>query len=594
MIKKHFKLIAFTIKMITQLNKKLFFLVTLLALVGGVTPIISLMITQNILNSIQSMSLPFDEIVGLVIIYCVFSISVMIVQNINAYISEQLNIFLIYRMKFVLMEKCSELPLESLEETDTYDMITRLENEIAVKPSQALSALVGIASISITLVTALVILFRWQIWMFLIFIIISLISLISHLKVANKEFQMRFNRSNKEREVWYYAFLLTRDTAFKEVKILNLKDYFLKKYWELVKLFIKEENQLNRFSILLQVMLSFLQDLMAGFVMFIAIREAYLGFILIGTALVYMNVTNMIQGAIGGLATHIHSLYNSNLYMSLLKDFLKLETQSQLGEYEVKEINSLKVSNVSYDYPNQKNVLKDVSFELFKGERVAIVGENGSGKSTLLKLLCGLYKPSSGDISINGQAFRNVNMESYKKNISVLFQDFLKLESSLLENIHIGHIDEEVDQEQVKEALDFAGVDFFKEGENYDYHRFLGNWFEDGSQVSGGQWQKIALARAYYKEAQLYFLDEPSSALDVLAEMKIFESFFEKSRHKLGVFITHRIKIAKQADKIIVMSKGEIVDVGDHDYLYQQCSLYRALLEKEEELNILKKEEGLE
>jgi len=537
------------------------------------------------------MSLPLNDVLGLVVIYCVFSISVMIIQNVNSYFSQQLNIFLMYRMKFLLMEKCSELPLERLEETETYDMITRLENEIAVKPSQSLSALVGIVSISITLVTALVILFQWRIWMFLIFIIISLIALSAHLKIANKEFQMRFNRSNKEREVWYYAFLLTRDTAFKEVKILNLKDYFLKKYWGLVKSFIKEENQLNRFSILLQVMLSLLQDLMAGFVMFIAIREAYLGFILIGTALVYMNVTNMIQGAIGGLATHIHSLYNSNLYMSMLKDFLKLETQSQLGDYEVKEVNSLKISRVFYNYPNQQDVLKDVSFELFKGERVAIVGENGSGKSTLLKLLCGLYEPSDGVISINGQVFNNINMDSYKKNISVLFQDFLKLESSLLENIHIGHIDEEINQEKIKEALDFAGVDFFKEGEHYDYHRFLGNWFEDGSQISGGQWQKIALARAYYKEAQIYFLDEPSSALDVFAEMKIFESFFEKSRHKIGVFITHRVKIAKQADKIIVMSKGEVVDVGSHDYLHQHCSLYKEMLEKEEELNILKKEE---
>jgi len=162
----------------------------------------------------------------------------------------------------------------------------------------------------------------------------------------------------------------------------------------------------------------------------------------------------------------------------------------------------------------------------------------------------------------------------------------LKFEGSLLDNIHIGHIEKEKEKNDIKKMLEFANVNFLKEKGDYIYEQYLGNWFKGGSQLSGGQWQKIALARTYYKDASLYLLDEPSSSLDVNAEIEIFKSFFQRSEHRIGVFITHRVRIAKQAEKIIVMDRGEVIDIGDHQHLYENCQLYRDLLLKETNLDI--------
>lgn len=585
-MKQQIKILLFTMKLVLEINKKLFLIVIACAIIAGIAPIISLQITQIILNTIQSMNLPFNEVIKWIILYGAFSLFTMFIQNIYSYFETQFNIILTHKMKYKLMKKCSELTLEKLEMTETYDMITRLENEISVKPYQGLFALLGFFSTIGSLVFSGFIFLEWRVSLFFLLIAISFLHFIGQLKITKIEFKMRFNRSNKERELWYYSFLLTKDTAFKEVKVLNLKDYFLKRYWKLVKVFIKEENQINKLSILLNFSMTLAQGMVSLIVMFIAIREAYLGDILIGTALVYINITNIIQESIQTLASHIHMVYDSNLYMNLLKEFLDLEAKEHSGDLAIKNIETIKVSHLYYNYPDQKEVLRDLSFEIYKGERVAIVGENGSGKSTLLKLLCGLYQPKQGSIIINGEALSEINLESYRENISVLFQDFLKFEGSLIDNVHIGHIEKDMKRDHIKKALEFADVNFLKEKNDYLYEKYLGNWFEGGFQLSGGQWQKIALARAYYKEASMYFLDEPSSALDVNAEMEIFKNFFQKSENKIGIFITHRVKIAKQAEKIIVMNQGEIVNVGNHQYLYENCKLYKDLLLKEQELDI--------
>ncbi|MBV4438645.1 ABC transporter ATP-binding protein [Clostridium tyrobutyricum] len=584
-IKIQINLILYTIKMIIKINKKVFFLVTLLSSISGIFPLISLKITQNILNTIQSMQRPFNELVNLIVVYFFFLICGLILQNVSSYFMNQLNIILTYNISYLFMEKCSNLSLETLENTDTYDKISRLQDQVSIKPFQALQSLINLCSNLITFLGALLLIFSWKKWLFGLFIITSFVFFIYYLKIGDKEFQMKFNRSNKEREAWYYTYLLTHDTAFKEIKVLNLKEYFLKKYWTLVKSFISQENRINKLKILFNFVISGVQDILTVGIMFFAVKEAYFAKIFIGTALVYINLTSMIQSSISSLAGNIYSIYNSNLYMKLLKDFLCLKIRKKIGKYKITEVSNLKVKNVCFDYPNKKNILRNISFEVKKGECVAIVGKNGSGKSTLLKLLCGLYEVNNGCIEINGQNINEIDIESYKAQISVLFQDFLKFEGSLLENIHIGNIGNPLNKKDIKESLDFADVDFLKENDEYCYNKFIGNWFEDGSQLSGGQWQKIALARTYYKKASVYFLDEPSSALDVMAEMKVFNSFFKRINNNIGIYITHRVKIAKKADKIIVLNNGRIIDIGNHEYLYKNCLLYKELYLQEQKIN---------
>ena len=244
-------------------------------------------------------------------------------------------------------------------------------------------------------------------------------------------------------------------------------------------------------------------------------------------------------------------------------------------------IESVELRQVEFDYPQFKGALNNISLRISRGEQLAIVGKNGSGKSTLLKILSGLYKCTTGEILVNERNIADVDIEEYRKHVSVLFQDFLKYEGTLGENIMLGDIEVKKNEERIFDALQKSNVDFLEDINGYQLEKELGAWFDNGVQLSGGQWQKIALARAYYKNADIYLLDEPSAALDVMAESKIFENFFTLCREKIGIYITHRVKIARNASKIVVMENGSIVGIGTHKELLSKCKVYQELYAEE-------------
>ena len=417
-------------------------------------------------------------------------------------------------------------------------------------------------------------------------IIISLSMFVGQIIIGNKEFMMKYSRSNKEREAWYYSYLLTHDTAFKEVKSYNLKDYFIEKYKTISSLFIKQENTIEKYKTILNLIIGLIQDLFSLFIMVVAISGAYAGEIMIGTVMAYLNAITMIETSTNTVAAGIYSIYNSNLYMRMLKDFIEdSEGEEKIRKdlLKIEKINKIELRNVCFDYPELKNVLKNISLTIGNNDQIAIVGKNGSGKSTLFKILCGLYYPKRGEVLINDKPIEKYSIEEYRERTSVLFQDFLKYEGSLRENVILGDIRRDSTDENVKAALNKANVDFLLQEEKYSLDRILGNWFDNGSQLSGGQWQKIALSRVYYKDADIYLLDEPSSALDATAELKIFNSFFEVSKEKIAIYITHRVKIAKNATKIIVIDEGKIVGMGNHMELLKSCSVYNELYKQEVE-----------
>lgn len=542
-------------------------------------PIATLLLSQRIINEIQLLKRPFSILLQFIIIYFAISGIGTVLQNINGYVLSKLNNILQYGINKIIIEKCSKLSLETLERTETYDTIARLEQDIATKPYQTLQAIMSIFSNGVSAVLASVIIISWNVWVEIILLIISISMFMGEIFIGNKEFIMKYKRSDKERESWYYSYLLTHDTAFKEIKSYGLKNHFINKYIELSNIFISQSNQIEKFKTILNISIALIQDVFSLVTMIMAIHAAYIGSIMIGTAMSFLNAINMVQGSTNALASGIYTIYNSNLYIRLLEEFLdnsegeeELDSDTKLN---LERICSLELSGVGYDYPEFKDVLRNVTLRLDIGEQIAIVGKNGSGKSTLFKIICGLYKTSRGEFFVNGQDINECNVESYRKRTSVLFQDFLKFEGSLEENIVIGDINNQSNTEEIYMALDKANVNFLKSNGYYDLDKTLGNWFDNGSQLSGGQWQKIALARAYYRKADVILLDEPSSALDAMAEMKIFKSFFEISKDKIGIYITHRVKIAKNATKIVVIEGGEIVGIGNHEGLMQNCSVYR-------------------
>lgn len=268
--------------------------------------------------------------------------------------------------------------------------------------------------------------------------------------------------------------------------------------------------------------------------------------------------------------------------MEQLFDFLKRdEVQDEESidlnnQYE--EIETINTANLSYIYPNTDNfALKDVNVTFNKGELTAIVGKNGSGKSTLVKLISGLYKPTQGEIYYNDQSNDSLPIDFYQENISVLFQDFVKYELTVRENIGLSNLSYLRNDDRIIQILDNLGLDFLKIKGEYELDMQLGNWFQEGRQLSGGQWQKIALARTFFKKASLYILDEPSSALDPVTEKEIFDYFVKLSRENISIFVSHSLDAARKADKIIVMKDGMIEDVGKHENLLKRSSYYQEL-----------------
>ena len=207
----------------------------------------------------------------------------------------------------------------------------------------------------------------------------------------------------------------------------------------------------------------------------------------------------------------------------------------------------------------------------------AIVGKNGSGKSTLVKLISGLYKPTQGEIYYNDQSNGSLPIDFYQENISVLFQDFVKYELTVRENIGLSNLAYLRNDDRIIQILDNLSLDFLKIKGKYELDMQLGNWFQEGRQLSGGQWQKIALARTFFKKASLYILDEPSSALDPVTEKEIFDYFVKLSRENISIFVSHSLDAARKADKIIVMKDGMVEDVGKHESLLKRSSYYQEL-----------------
>lgn len=581
-IKRNIFLIYYTIRLICKICKAKFILAFILSIINGILPVSSLLVMQQLLNEIQNKTQSYQYVVYLLILYFGLIISESLLQNLASYNLNNLNNHLVYGINYILMKKCGDLSLEMLERTETYDMINRLEQEIGNKPYQTMQGVLGLASNLVSLFSAAMILLSWNPILVIIMIAVSILMFIGQIYVGNKEFLMRYERSGKERKTWYYTYLLTHDTAFKEVKAYGLKKYLLDKYCSLVKTFIKQANEIEKTRAVLNMIISFIQDIVCIIIMIIAIYLAYVGKKMIGTTMSYLNAVSMMQNATNSIASNVYSIYNANLYIQLLKDFLEIkEGENALGGTKVDNIKTIELRNVSFDYPQCKMALSTINLKIKSNEQIAIVGKNGSGKSTLFKILCGLYKPTSGKLFVNNLDLENIDVKSYRNCISVLFQDFLKYEGTLEENVYIGDISTEVDENKIKNSLCKANVDFLKTERGYELKRGLGNWFDEGGQLSGGQWQKIALARTYYKNADLYLLDEPSSALDVTAETKIFKSFFEVSKNKIAIYITHRVKIAQDANKIIVLDGGKIVGIGTHAELLKNCSVYQDLYNQE-------------
>lgn len=563
-----------SLRILNQVDKKFIFLAFFSVMITGVLPAISIRITQFLINGIQTQRYTLSEILVVLGIYIVFNIIISIFTLFNQYYTSLFQYKLERHINIMILEKSGTLSYQSYENTEAYDKIQRAQS--SNKIFAFFSYLLTIMQLIITFGSYLIILSSWRWWVIFFIFTTAFINTFLLNRINRFRYEMLRARTEKEREKWYYNFLLTNDIAFKEIRTYNLAEFFIQKYKKIYDYFLKEDRLYLKKSSKVNFVVSMLDEICVGGTFLIIILDAYQGRILLGDSIAYINVTNNIKSTVKQLLLQISAIYNDNLYINQLFEFLDMpeERISLLPEKELEDIYEIDIRNLKYRYNlNKKYILKNININFKRGETIAIVGKNGAGKSTFIKILAALYDSYEGSIKINGIEMKQLNKNSLRNQIAILFQDFSKYELSLRENISVSDISNINNDEYIKKVVEKIDLKSFTNLEQQ-----LGNWFKNGKQLSGGEWIKVGIGRALFKNSSLFILDEPNAALDALTEITIFDNIKQLVKNKICIIITHRIaNIPFYADKVLVMDKGEIVAFDTHEKLVNSCELYNEL-----------------
>lgn len=568
-----------TIRLIFRIERKYASYLIILNILQSIIPLASLFIYQELINAVLKKG---SNIFSVLIVYILMQMMLSILSQLNSYISEKFNMNLSYNLNLKLLKKTSSLNLIDFEQADTYNLIENIVQDSTYKPFQLFNAIIGVITGFLSLLTSIIYVSTWNVAVSTFLLIIPVISLVIFMRVGQLEFLIQWERANSEREVWYINYLLTHDFSFKEIKLNGISQYFIDKYGTLKRNFMNQDLNISKKKVLFRGSLDILLNFINGIAIFMMIQSIRSGKLLVGNFVSLIQAITRVNTYSQSMIQNTYIIYNTSLFMEQLFKFFDMEVSnisiqnSRISRIE-KRIDKIKVNNLSFIYPGSvKKTLEDINVEFNKGELVAIVGKNGSGKSTLVKLLSGLYQPSEGQIYYNNESSDVLDLSYYQNNVSVLFQDFVKFELSVRENIGLSDVNS-ISDSKIKKHIDNLKLNFLTAENNFNLNQRLGTWFNDSRQISGGQWQKVALARTFFKNASIYILDEPSSALDPVSEKEIFDEFVTRSRDKIALFVSHNLMAASRADRIIVMQDGRIIDEGKHDELISKSKYYREL-----------------
>jgi ATP-binding cassette, subfamily B, bacterial len=506
-------------------------------------------------------------------------------SDFSNYIRKKQSLELEIHMYGLLHAKSVKLDLINFERPEYFDCLSRATREAPWRPNSILNNLVAFLRgiLSLLLMAGLILTLHWTIAVLLLAANIPAIWLRLHYAEILYNFQRE--QTPEARKSAYFNWLLTGDRPSREVRLFGLGSYFIDLFR---KSFIKQkedEISIIRKRTTIELVSNLFKAAALLFTLLFISRQTIRGSLTLGQMAMFLLAFRQGMIYIKDLFSSMAGLYEDSLFIEDTFEFLNLEERIKASAPVVapaRLVKNIVVSNLSFTYPgNNHKTIDNVSFEIRKGDVIAIVGPNGAGKSTLVRLLCRLYDADSGSVYYDGNNIQNMDPGDYRKFFSVVFQDFMLYNLKAGENIRMGNINEKEPAEKIGLAALDAGVAGMLSSLPNGYDTEIGNLFNNSRELSWGEWQKIAIARALFRDAPVLILDEPSSALDADTEYEIFSRFREIVRGRTSILISHRLTNVSLADRIIVLDKGSVIETGTHDDLMNNGGVYYKMFTKQ-------------